>query len=311
MRYRTLGKTGLRVSVIGVGTWQFGGEWGHDYTQSEADEVLNTAKEEGINLIDTAECYGDHVSESLIGNWLKNEKREDWIVASKFGHKYNGFLEREQLWSPEDVRKQLEDSLKALQTDYIDLYQFHSGNDEQFKQDDLWEMLGNMKAQGKVRHLGISITGDYKDVCVMGQISSAPGVGAESIQVIYNRLDQRPEDKIFPVCRQNDLGVLSRVPLASGFLTGKYQPGDSFTGNDVRAGRSQQSIDQTLRQVQQIQKREVPDGVSMAQWALAWCLKHPAVSTVIPGCKNPEQVRSNAAAADMNLRDKPHPQDVD
>src|SRR5204862_6604520 len=129
MHYRSLGRTGLRVSVIGIGTWQFGGEWGRDFSQTEADAILDKAAELGINLLDTAECYGDHLSERLMGDYLGRHDRSKWIVATKFGHHFHGFLDRTDDFSVEDVRAQLEASLKALRVEAIDLYQFHSGTD--------------------------------------------------------------------------------------------------------------------------------------------------------------------------------------
>ena len=215
MKYRTLGSTGMEVSVIGVGTWQFGGEWGRTYSQAEADSVIDAAREVGINLIDTAECYGDHLSEELVGGAI-NRDREKWIVATKFGHKFNGLFERDSLWSADEVQKQLEDSLKALRTDYVDLYQFHSGNNEVFDNDELWSMLRKQIDAGKVRHVGISIGSNRNDY----QTAKAPEVGAEAIQVVYNRLDRAPEEKVLPLCKEHNLGVLARVPLASGFLSG-------------------------------------------------------------------------------------------
>jgi aryl-alcohol dehydrogenase-like predicted oxidoreductase len=137
MKYRRLGNTDLKVSVVGLGTWQFGGEWGKRFSQPEVNQILGRAKELGINLIDSAECYGDHLSESLVGKAIRQD-RDDWVVATKFGHRFIGHLEREDLWSPEEVRKQLEDSLRALRTEPIDLYQFHSGGDDAFDNVALW-----------------------------------------------------------------------------------------------------------------------------------------------------------------------------
>src|SRR6516165_1800869 len=124
MRYRTLGSTGLHASVIGLGTWQFGGEWGRQFSQTEADAILDQAASSGINLIDTAECYGDHLSESLIGDYLKRHDRSRWLVATKFGHHFNSFMNRDDDFSLAGVRQQLEASLKALRAGTIDLYQF-------------------------------------------------------------------------------------------------------------------------------------------------------------------------------------------
>ncbi|TVR51229.1 MAG: aldo/keto reductase [Puniceicoccaceae bacterium] len=294
MHYRTLGSTGLEVSVVGFGTWQFGGEWGMEFDQPTVDAMFDEARACGINLIDTAECYGDHTSERLIGGAIARD-REKWIVATKFGHKFFEPFKREERITPTQVVEQLEDSLRALRTDYVDLLQFHSLGDEQFRTEGLWETLAQEKAKGKVRHLGISIGWNGN----ITQTRAAPEVGAEVIQVVYNRLDRKPEEEVLPACRQLRLGVLARVPLASGFLSGKYRPGASFPANDVREVWMKNRRDETLREVERIACEEVPEGVDMAQWALAWCLRNPAVTSVIPGCKSVEQVRSNAAAANL------------
>ncbi len=295
MKYRRLGKTGLNVSVVGVGTWQFGGEWGRAFTQAEVDAILGRARELGINLVDTAECYGDHLSEQMVGRAIKHD-REKWIVATKFGHHFISHLKRDQLWSPKDVDKQLHDSLRALGTDFIDLYQFHSGSNDAFDEEELWEMLDRHVVSGKIHHIGISLSPNTN----MHQVSRASLVGASTIQVVYNRLDRAPEAEVLPSCQELDLGVLARVPLASGLLTGKYKPGDTFNNpEDVRAQRDPSEIQRQLVEVERIQREEIPSGVPMAAWALAWCLKNEAVACVIPGCKSPEQVSSNAAAADL------------
>ncbi|TJY42576.1 aldo/keto reductase [Cohnella pontilimi] len=302
MKYRRLGKTDLKVSVVGVGTWQFGGAWGKDFNQQEADVVLAKAKELGINLIDTAECYGPHhMSESFIGNYLSRDRREDWVVASKFGHSYQESWGH--AWEVDQVRQQLEESLKALRTDYIDLYQFHSGSDEVFDNDALWTMLDKQLQAGKIRHLGISIGSNDN----LHQTAKATELNVGAIQVVYNRLDRKAEERVFPSCMEQDLGVLARVPLASGYLSGKYKPGATFDDN-VRKGHKREEIDEKLREVERIRQNELPEGVDMASWALAWCLQHPAVTCVIPGCKSPEQVEANAKAAELDIVKTDHPQ---
>jgi aryl-alcohol dehydrogenase-like predicted oxidoreductase len=303
MKYRKLGKTGLRVSVVGVGTWQFGGEWGRTYEQQEVNAILGTAKELGINLIDTAECYGDHLSESLIGEYIQGS-RKDWILATKFGHHFHRPFERTDVFGAKDVVKQLELSLQALKTDYIDLYQFHSGPNSSFDQEELWSTLQDQVKAGKVRHLGISI-GSNENI---HQTSLASDVKADAIQVVYNRLERQPEKEVFPSCVEQNLGVLARVPLASGFLSGKYKPGTKFAANDVRSRWDSAKLDAYANEVEVIERDEVPQGTDMAAWALAWCLKHPAVTSVIPGCKDPAQVRANAAAVDQV--DFGHPQEA-
>jgi aryl-alcohol dehydrogenase-like predicted oxidoreductase len=295
MECRILGSTGLRVSVVGVGTWQLGGEWGHDYSQKEVDAIFDKAAELGINLIDTAECYGDHLSESFIGDYLSRHDRSRWIVATKFGHRYNSFLNRTNDFCVNGVREQLEASLKSLRIETIDIYQFHSGVDALFQNQELWSMLAEQKRAGKVRHLGISILGKGSEL----QAREARNVGAEVLQVIYNRLDRRPEQTVFPHAQKHNLGILARVPLASGLLTGKYRPGVAFNQGDVRATFDSQKMQNDLAEVERLRQTEIPSGISMGQWALAWCLKNPAVSCVIPGCRNAAQVEANAAAANL------------
>ncbi len=304
MKYRRLGKTELRVSVVGIGTWQFGGEWGRIFSQGDADRILGRAADLGINLIDTAECYGDHYSERLIGNVIRGV-RDSWVIATKFGHKFNAFMDRTSLFSPEEVIKQLNDSLRALNTDHVDIYQCHSAGNDEFDQPALWEMLNRQVEAGKIRHLGISISPNDNRF----QTAKATQFGVTAIQVIYNRLDREPEAEVFPSCQAQDLGVLSRVPLASGILSGKYRPGDQFTQpHDHRSTIDEKKIQRRLEQAQAIRRDEVPDGMEMAPWSLAWCLQHPAVSCVIPGCKTVAQVEANAKAADMDLVSDGHPQ---
>ncbi len=294
MKYRTLGSTGLNVSVIGIGTWQFGGEWNKTFEQSEVDAMFKRGKELGINLVDTAECYGDHLSESLIGAALENQ-RKDWIIATKFGHKFDACFQRREPRSPADCLTQLEDSLKSLRTDYVDLMQYHSWGDEQFFDQDVLAAMHKAKDQGKIRFLGNSVGSNAN----VKQVEASAKMGLEAIQIIYNRLDRTPETTCFPVCESQNLGVLARVPLASGFLSGKYKPGTTFPEGDVRAKWKDQKLDEKLAEVQQIAKDEVPAGVPMARWALAWCLKNPVVTSVIPGCKDVKQVEDNALAAEL------------
>jgi aryl-alcohol dehydrogenase-like predicted oxidoreductase len=296
MRYRTLGNSGLRPSVIGLGTWQFGGEWGGAVSQTAADAILDTAAECGINFVDTAECYGpDHLSERLVGDYLSRHDRSRWLVATKFGHHFNRFMDRTDDFSPAGVQAQLEASLRALRVEAIDLYQFHSGSDALFDQEPLWAMLAEQKRAGKIRHLGVSILQKGSEL----QARAAARFGVETLQVFYNRLDRRPEQLYFPPARRDHLGIIGRVPLASGLLTGKYRPGATFAANDVRSQFDPARIQRELAEVERIHEQEVPPGVPLARWALAWCLRDPVVSTVICGCKSPEQVRTNAGATEL------------
>lgn len=296
MQRRVLGSTGLSVSVVGLGTWQFGDEWGQAYEQADADAIFDTAREVGINLIDTAECYGDHKSERFVGAAIERD-RDDWVVATKFGHHFIRPFERTEPRRPEDLVKQLEDSLVALRTDRVDLWQYHSWADDQFFDDDVLATIYRCKDQGKVLHVGNSIALNTN----LKQIETLQDRGIEAVQIIYNRLDRGPEAEVFPSCQKHNLGVLARVPLASGFLSGKYKPGHVFGPDEVRGRWGDRDVDGLLGQAQEIRRREVPAGVDMASWALAWVLQNPAVTAVIPGCKNPAQVRSNAAAAQVKV----------
>jgi myo-inositol catabolism protein IolS len=305
MKYRVLGSTGMKVSVVGVGTWQFGGEWNKTFQQQEVDAMFRRARELGINLIDTAECYGDHLSEELIGRAVSHE-RQKWIIATKFGHKFHGHMNRTEPRRPEDVIEQTEIALKALRTDYIDLQQYHSWGDGEFFDEDVLATLRKLMDQGKIRHIGNSVSKNTNT----RQIGASQARGLQTIQIIYNRLDRAPEAESFEICRQQNLGVLARVPLASGYLSGKYKAGATFEKGDVRSGWKREELDRRAEEAQRIATEEVPPGVDMAQWALAWCLQHPAVTCVIPGCKNVEQVEKNAAAADLAMVRDDHPQAI-
>jgi len=296
MKYRALGKTGLEISVIGLGTHQFSGEWDKEFSPQEVSQLLNRARELGINFVDTAECYGDHEVERMIGEAIRS-RRDEWIVATKFGHAYLGSPQKSNACSAEQVRRQLDDSLKALKTDRIDLYQFHSGTNAEFDAAGLWEMLNEQVRAGKIRFLGVSLSagvtmnGDHHQLHRVGKVN------ASAVQVVYNRLQQKAAEEILPFCEREKIGVLARVPLAKGFLSGHYQPGAVFSAKDTRSTYSQKFNDEQLQIVEKIKRDEVPPGQNMAQWALAWCLKPKAVSSVVVGCKSVAQLESNAAAA--------------
>jgi len=237
MKYRRLGKTELKVSVVGIGTWQYGGEWGMNFTQADVNAIFDAARRLGINLIDTAECYGDHTSEAFVGNAVQRD-RANWIIATKFGHKFHGPFSRTDERSAKDVRPQVEASLAALKTDYIDLLQYHSVRDSEFADPAVRDELAKLVKEGKIRFIGNSIGNaavgaDGSNV----QAGQSAQYNVSVLQVIYNRLDRRPDEgdpSVFATARRLDVGVLARVPLASGLLSGKYKPGTTFPVGDVR-----------------------------------------------------------------------------
>ena len=177
----------------------------------------------------------------------------------------------------------------------------------EFETGGLWAALQQEQARGRVRHLGLSISPPTN----LHQTDRAIAVGASTIQVVYNRLQREAEENVLPSCRRQNLGVFARVPLASGYLSGKYKPGAVFPATDVREALMKEGRDLKLAEVERIAATELPVGVPMAQWALAWCLRNPAVTAVIPGCKSPEQVRANAAAASLEIGQPDHPQAVE
>ncbi len=305
MLYRTLGSTGITVSVVGLGTWQFGGEWGKEYRSQEVDTILGTAKDEGINLIDSAECYGDHRSEELIGQRIRRE-RDSWIVATKFGHHFHGHMDRTREWDANGVIRQVDASLNALQTDYIDILQYHSPTDEEYGDEMLQEALLELQRSGKVRFLGLSVSRNDN----LGQVERMPSKGCEVLQIVYNRLDRGAEAAVFPAARRMDLGVFARVPLASGFLSVKYSADSVFPPDDWRSGWDNAKRTTILNELAGIAESEIPAGVPMAQWAIAWVLKAPAVTAVIPGCRDAGQVKSNAGAIGWSDAPETHPQHV-
>ena len=300
MKYRKLGKTGLETSVIGFGTDQFYGEWGETFSQPSVNKIVDKAHELGINFIDTAECYGDHLSEFFIGNAIK--KREDWIIATKFGHTYPGFKKpRIPNFTVKAIEEQLENSLKALKTDYIDFYQFHSPTNEEFFNENVWNFLEQKIKEGKIRHIGISLISSVVQNDDMFQLNHAKIANVDMFQIVYNRINKKAEEKILPFCKQHNFGVLARIPLARGHLSGKYAPDVIFPPNDKRSLEDREQTIHQLEFVQKLKQTEIPLNVNMAQWALSWCLQNPAISAVIPGMKNLEQVELNAKASDFDF----------
>jgi myo-inositol catabolism protein IolS len=292
MVYKKLGLTDINVSIIGLGTWQFSGEWGKRFTNKEVSQILACAKSIGVNIIDTAECYGDHLSEHLIGSFIKKSgSRDYWILATKFGHKYKGFLDVEDYWTPKDVKRQLENSLEALHTDYLDIYQFHSGSNDVFNNDALWQMLEKEKQSGKIRYLGVSISEKMVLDGDLSQVYKAKEYGIDVIQVRYNWLHREAERVFIPTCSELGLGILVRQPLAYGYLSGKYNSVSNFPKNDVRYWLDKKIFLKDIWLAEKL-KEKLGNNVDMAGWSIAWCLKNKHVASVLVGCKTVQQINS-------------------
>lgn len=300
MHYRRLGKTNFNVSEVSLGAWQIGGGWG-DVADSTAEEVLHTAIERGINFIDTADVYGDGRSERFISKVL-SETAATVIVATKVGrrlqpHTADGY-------NRENLTTFIERSLKNLQREALDLVQLHCPPTEVYYRPEVFGVLDDLKQAGKILHYGVSV----EKVEEAMKAIEFPGVA--TVQIIFNIFRQRPKDLFLTLAQQRDVGVLTRLPLSSGLLSGKINRNTTFAADDHRNfNRKGEQFDRgetfsgvdfeiALDAVEDI-RRVVPEGVSMANFALRWILDHPAVSCVIPGARNPQQVIQNVAASDL------------
>lgn len=306
MKYRKLGKTNLKVSAIGLGTWQYCGDWGKEFTDEEVKAILDRAHELGFNLIDSAAGYGpNHLSECMVGKAIKGQ-RDNWVLSTKFGRYRTGKTEESVVcdFSAAAVQGQLEDSLRAFQTDCIDVYLMHSAPTDQIDNDDLWTMLDKAKIAGKIKATGLSLEAGLANNYHHVELAEKFGCGV--IELVYNALDNGPEKDTLPLCQKLNMGVLARVPLAQGYLSGKYKPGTVFDKSDVRSYYySKEVTDERIAKAQEIIAREVPEGVSPAQWAMAWSVKNPAVAACIPGFKNIAQLEGGAAASELVTDDHP------
>lgn len=296
MKYRTLGKTGLRVSIVGLGTMVHAGHFG-PMKDSESLEAIETALELGVNFIDTSDAYGAGYGETLLGNAFKGN-RDKIVIATKGGNVMVGPNRGKRIFEPDYISRVMDESLRRLQTDYIDLYQLHNPTVEVIERGAVWEVLERAKKAGKIRHYGVSINS-------MEEGTAAVKDGrAETIQVEYNLLAQEPAETFFPAAQQANIGVIARVPLKRGILTGKLKQSDEqrFQGEDVRARSFKgEAFAQELAKAEQLKFLAHGPVQSLGQAAIAFCIAHPAVSVVIPGARNAEQMRENASAADVEI----------
>ncbi len=295
MEYRILGRTGLRVSAVGLGTMVHAGHFG-PMSDTESLSAIDSALELGVNFIDTSDAYGAGYGETLLGNALKG-RRDKVILATKGGNIMLGPNRGKRNFAPDYIDSVMEESLKRLQTDYIDLYQLHNATVEVIRSTELWELLERRKKEGKIRYYGVSIN------TVEEGIAAIQDGRSDTVQVEYNLLDQAPAEEVFPLAQKNNIGVIARVPLRRGLLTGKFTSADQdrFQGEDVRARNfSGEAFQKAFKKVERLRFLESP-GRSLAQAAISFCLAHPAVSVVIPGARNSRQMQENAAAAATTL----------
>jgi aryl-alcohol dehydrogenase-like predicted oxidoreductase len=300
MHYRKLGKTNFDVSEVSLGAWQIGGAWG-DVSDASAEQVLHAAIEEGINFIDTADVYGDGRSERFIAKVL-GKTGADVIVATKVGRRLSPHVAGG--YNLENLTAFVERSLKNLKRETLDLVQLHCPPTEVYYRPEVFAVLDDLKKEGKIRHYGVSVEK------VEEAIKATEFSGVATVQIIFNIFRQRPKDLFFGLAQERDVGVLVRLPLSSGLLAGKINHETAFAADDHRKFNrhgeqfdrgetfSGVDFDAALNAVDEI-RRLVPEGVTMANFALRWILDHEAVSCVIPGARNEQQVRQNVAASDL------------
>lgn len=296
MKLRPLGKTGLEVSEIGFGSWAIGGNSYGDVRDEESLEALSTAYERGVNFFDTADIYGFGHSEELLGRLLARCQRDKILIATKAGHDfYHDGVKKN--FASTYLRYACEQSLKRLKIDYIDVYQLHNPTPEILRQGDAVKLLQDLKTEGKIRHIGISVHSEAEAQLALQD----PRV--EVLQVIFNFLDQRMAERIFPAAQKSGIGIIAREPLACGVLTEKYQAAHVFPKNDHRCGWSGEKKALDQRKIEKIRTVLITRRLSMARAAIEYVLEFEAVSTVIPGAKNKTQTLENLLATeDPRLR---------
>ncbi|HMF79498.1 MAG TPA: aldo/keto reductase [Bryobacteraceae bacterium] len=300
MQYRILGKTGFTVSDVSFGAWAIGGAWGK-VDDNESLAALNKAIDSGVNFIDTADVYGMGRSERLIAQ-LKRERKAHIVVATKAGRRLPG--QTVEGYTRENLTGWVEDSLRNLSTDALDLLQLHCPPTALYYRPEVFGYLDDLTTAGKIKHYGVSVER------VEEALKAVQYPNVKTVQIVFNCFRLRPSELLFAEAEKRNVGILARVPLASGLLTGKFHKDSQFGAEDHREfnrngerfdrGETFSGVDYevALDAVQEL-RALVPEGVSLAQFALRWILMFDAVTCAIPGGKRPEQVADNCAASDL------------
>jgi aryl-alcohol dehydrogenase-like predicted oxidoreductase len=300
MEQRILGRSGRSVSVIGLGTWQLGADWG-DVDEGTALAVLDAAAEAGVTLFDTADVYGDGRSEQLIGSWRRANPDHPLTIATKMGRRVP---QKPENYTLDNFRAWTDRSRRNLGVDILDLLQLHSPPSMVYKIDAVFDALDTLVAEERIAAYGVSVEKVDEALAAIARPRLA------SVQIILNAFRQKPLERVLPAAIAAGVGILARVPLASGLLSGRYTHDTTFAPDDHRSyNRHGESFDvgETFSGIDFDTGVDaaaefaalVPPGATPAQTALRWIIDQPGVSTVIPGARNVEQVRANAAAAAM------------
>jgi aryl-alcohol dehydrogenase-like predicted oxidoreductase len=301
MQYRRLGKTGFDVSEVSLGTWQVGGGWGTDFDHAVARSILERAVAHGINFLDTADVYDGGESEKAVGNFVRNHS-ERLYMATKCGRQLSPHVS--ESYTPEAMRGFVEQSLKNAGMETLDLIQLHCPPTDVYYRPEIFETFEKLADEGKIRNVGVSVEK------VEEALKAIEYPNVATVQIIFNMFRMRPAERFFKEASARDVGIIVRVPLASGLLSGKLQKESSFAEGDHRnfnrngkafdVGETFSGIplDVGVDAVEELRK-VLPENASMAQWAIKWILMHEQVSCVIPGASRPEQVEQNVAASDL------------
>jgi aryl-alcohol dehydrogenase-like predicted oxidoreductase len=299
MEHRTLGRTGRTVSTVGLGTWQLGADWG-EVEPAEATAVLEAAVESGVSFFDTADVYGDGRSEQTIGAFLQENPELDVTVATKMGRRVDQLPENYVL---ANFRQWVDRSRRNLGADVLDLVQLHCPPTSVHSDQEVYDALDTLVEEGAIRHYGVSVERTDEALAAIARGNTA------TVQIILNAFRLKPLDAVLPMAREAGVGIIARVPLASGLLSGKYTKDTRFAEDDHRnynrtgtafdVGETFSGVDfeRGLDAVREFSEL-LPEGTTTAQAALAWVIAQEGVSTVIPGARNVEQARANASAAD-------------
>ncbi|WP_405621192.1 aldo/keto reductase [Streptomyces sp. NBC_01508] len=298
MEKRALGRTGREASVVGLGTWQLGADWG-DVAEADAFAVLDAALEAGVTFFDTADVYGDGRSEQLIGRFLKNRPDTDVVVATKMGRRA---AQRPENYHLDNFRAWNDRSRANLGVDTLDLVQLHCPPSAVYSRDAVFDALDTLVAEKRTAAYAVSV-----ETCAEALTAIArPGVA--SVQIILNPFRLKPLEEVLPAAREAGVGIVARVPLASGLLSGKYTKDTVFAADDHRSfnrhgeafdqGETFSGIDYATGLAAAAEFSGLaPEGATAAQTALRWIIQQPGVSSVIPGARSVGQARANAAAA--------------
>ncbi len=298
MEQRVLGRTGRRVGAIGLGTWQLGADWGA-VSSDDAFATLGAAADAGVSFFDTADAYGDGRSEQLIGEFLKTQPRGGITVATKMGRRV--MPQDPSIYTMDNFRAWTDRSRTNLGVDVLDLVQLHCPPTAVYSTDTVFDSLDTLVAEKRIAAYGVSVETRAEALAAIAR----PGVA--TVQIVLNMLRMGPLRDVLPRAREAGVGIIARVPLASGLLSGKYDERTVFAANDHRnynrhgeafdIGETFAGVDFAtgLEAVKRLAPL-VPPGVSMAQFALRWILDQPGLSVVIPGARNPKQAESNASA---------------